>query len=148
MAAVREAAADPYIPLVTSVPVPYTHAEGLAFVARQHDRAARGVGYSFAVADGRAVGQIGLWPARDGGAVIGYWVVRSARGRGVAGRALAAVAGWGLDVLRLDLLTLRVEPWNEPSIRAATRVGFERSGSVSMEVGGVDREMWVYTLLP
>jgi [ribosomal protein S5]-alanine N-acetyltransferase len=130
------------------VPVPYTRAEGLAFVARQRARAAQGAGYSFAVADGRAVGQIGLWPAPDGSAAVGYWVVRSARGRGVAGRALAAVARWGLDELRLDRLTLRVEPWNEPSIRAATRVGFERSGSVTMEIGGMDREMWVCTLLP
>ncbi|MFB4288803.1 GNAT family N-acetyltransferase [Nonomuraea sp. ATR24] len=87
--AVAEAAADPYIPLITSVPAVYSDAEGAAFVRRQWARAADGVGYSFAIArDGRAVGQIGLWPGPHGRGSVGYWVAGSARGQGVACAAL------------------------------------------------------------
>lgn len=42
---VREAAADDYIPLATTIPAPYSEAE--AYIRRQWDRAATGTGYSF-----------------------------------------------------------------------------------------------------
>ena len=64
LSAVREAAQDPYIPLITTVPAPFTETEGRRFIERQWDRARRGSGYSFAITDstnGRAIGQIGLW---------------------------------------------------------------------------------------
>src|SRR5580693_3746834 len=45
---VEEAARDPYIPLITTVPAAYTPGEGRAFIERQWSRAADGTGYSFA----------------------------------------------------------------------------------------------------
>ena len=47
---VREAAADPYIPDITSIPAHYSDEEGRAFIERQHDRAADGHGYAFVIA--------------------------------------------------------------------------------------------------
>ncbi|MEU7825386.1 GNAT family protein [Catellatospora sp. NPDC049133] len=150
----EEAAADPYIPVISSVPVPYTEAEGLAFVRRQHDRARECVGYSLAIADraeGRAVGQIGLWLTEigEGRAATGYWIAPSARGRGAAGHALAAVAHWALADLAIPRVHLHVEPWNTASIRTAERAGFRREGLLRswMELGGERRDMLLYARL-
>ncbi|MEV0091026.1 GNAT family N-acetyltransferase [Streptomyces sp. NPDC050738] len=150
---VREAARDPYIPLVTTVPSPYSDEEGTAFVERQWERAATGSGYPFVVVgdDGRPVGSVGLW-LRDlgqGRASIGYWTVESARGRGAAGAALAAVAAWALDELRIPRVELHVEPWNAASLRTAERAGFRREGLLRswQEIDGERRDMIVHSLL-
>ena len=61
---IQQAAEDPLIPLITTVPTTTDPAAALAFIARQHSRATQGEGYSFAIADastGAAVGQICLW---------------------------------------------------------------------------------------
>ncbi|WP_049566829.1 GNAT family N-acetyltransferase [Nonomuraea sp. SBT364] len=150
LAAIAEAATDPYIPLITSVPSEYSDAEGVAFVRRQWARAADGAGYSFAIArDGRAVGQIGLWPGPHGRASVGYWVVGSARGQGVARAALRAVSPWALGQLRIARLEAHVEPWNVASWKAAERAGFAREGLLRQwqEVGGERRDMYLYARL-
>jgi ribosomal-protein-alanine N-acetyltransferase len=87
---VREASSDPYIPLITSVPSPFSEAEGAAFIERQWIRARLGQGFPFVIADAatdRGIGVIGLRHVGEGRASIGYWVVKSARGRGVATHA-------------------------------------------------------------
>ena len=66
LALVREAAGDPGIVSISSVPHPYSDDAGRDFIRRQHRRANAGDGYSFVIAgdavDGpRAVGSIGLW---------------------------------------------------------------------------------------
>jgi RimJ/RimL family protein N-acetyltransferase len=152
---VREAAQDPYIPLVTTVPAAFTEAEGRRFIERQWQRAERGAGYSFAIADAgtdRAVGQAGLW-LRDGcadRASLGYWVVASARGQRAAGHAITAVARWALGELRIPRLELYVEPWNQASIATAERAGFCREGLLRswQEIGGERRDMLMYSMLP
>ncbi|HUL25938.1 MAG TPA: GNAT family protein [Streptosporangiaceae bacterium] len=152
---VREAAQDPYIPLITTVPAVFTDTEGRRFIERQWDRARRGSGYSFAIADaatGHAVGQIGLWlhDIGAGRASVGYWVAAPARGRGAAGHALRTLSFWALGVLRIPRLELYVEPWNEASIRTAERAGFQREGLLRswQEVGGERTDMLMYSLLP
>jgi RimJ/RimL family protein N-acetyltransferase len=149
---VEEASADPYIPLITTVPSNYSPEEGAAFIRRQWTRSADQVGYSFAIADtghGRAVGQIGLWPGQSGRATVGYWVTTSVRGQGVASAALHAISAWGLERLRIPRLELHVEPWNEPSWKTAERVGFVREGLLRswQEIGGERRDMYVYSKL-
>lgn len=90
LSVVREASRDDYIPLITTVPVPYSQSAGEAFVRRQWERAAGGSGYPFVierVEDGRPLGTVGLW-ARDRGegrATLGYWLAGAARGRGGRG---------------------------------------------------------------
>ncbi|WP_315095287.1 GNAT family N-acetyltransferase [uncultured Cellulomonas sp.] len=149
--AVREAASDPHIPLITSVPALGDDAECLAFVARQADRLATGTGYPFAIADRTsdvAVGHVylGLRDLDLGRATVGYWVVRSQRGRGLAGDAVRTVAGWALTLPGVERLELYVEPWNVASSRTAAGAGFACEGLLRswQSVGGErrDMEMW------
>jgi len=64
LALVREASSDPHIPKITTVPPNYTDEEGRLFLQRQWDRAARGAGYSFVIAEAEGdggIGAIALW---------------------------------------------------------------------------------------
>lgn len=150
---VREASADPYIPLITTVPTPYTEAAGEAFVRRQWERASSGAGYPFVIEtpDARPVGTIGLWlkDLSQGRATLGYWLTPPARGHGAAASALTAVTTWALHTLRIPRLELHVEPWNTPSLRTAEHAGFHREGLLRgwQQVGGERRDMYVYGLL-
>jgi len=153
LALVREASEDAYIPLITTVPSPYSEAEGVAFVERQWGRATTRSGYPFVVVapGGRPVGNVGLWlkDLGQGRASLGYWIVESARGQGAAGAALAAVTAWALRDLRVPRLELCVEPWNTASLRTAERVGFRREGVLRgwQQVGDERRDMVMYSLL-
>lgn len=121
--AVIAAAADPYVPEITTVPASGDELEARAYVERQWDRARAGLGYSFAICEPEeAVGQIGLWP-RDDVASVGYWLVPAARGRGLAARALATLVDWASAKGHASL-ELYAEPWNEASLATARRCGF------------------------
>ena len=150
----REAAGDPYIPKVSSVPPDFVDDAGAAFVRRQWERAADGSGYPFVIVrreDDRPVGAIGLWlkDIDNGRAWIGYWVVEHARGHGIAATALRAVTAWGLSELQIPRLQLSVEPWNTASIRTAERAGYRREGLLRQwqEIGGERRDMFMYSIL-
>lgn len=151
---VEQAAADAHIPLITSVPAAFTEATGVAFIERQHARAAEGKGYPMVIAerDGDLpVGAIGLWleNPQAGRASIGYWVVPAARGRGAAQHALVAVTQWALRDLGLGRVELFVEPWNVPSVRTAERAGYAREGLLRswQEVAGLRRDMLVFSMI-
>ncbi|GLW73988.1 hypothetical protein Kpho02_62860 [Kitasatospora phosalacinea] len=147
----REAATDPYIPLTTTVPSPYSAAAAAAYLQRQWRRTEIGTGYPFVIVDpaGRAVGDVGLWvgelPLR-GWATVGYWVVPTARRRGAATAALRAVTDWALDELALPGIELSVEPGNVGSIRTAERGGYRCTGlrPAHQGVDGRPREVWRY----
>ncbi|WP_241844692.1 GNAT family N-acetyltransferase [Kitasatospora sp. CB01950] len=149
----REVSVDPYIPLITTVPAPYSDAEADAFVRRQWMRTEIGTGYPFVIEapDGRAVGNVGLWvgelPLR-GFATAGYWVAAGARGRGVALAGLNAVTAWALGELALPRVELFVEPWNAGSLRTAEKAGYRRETLVPayQEVAGEPRDMWRFAL--
>jgi RimJ/RimL family protein N-acetyltransferase len=152
--AVLDAATDPLIPLITTVPSTRDPAEAAAFIERQHDRARAGSGYSFAIADGAdtAVGQIGLW-LRDidrGRVSIGYWIAPAARRNGFAADALRTVSAWGEHLPGVDRLELFVEPGNQGSRRTAERAGYLREGLLRswMRIGGEPRDMVVYSRIP
>lgn len=151
--AVIDASSDPFIPKITSVPERADVTSALAFIARQHERAVSGAGYSFAVeVDSMCVGQIGLW-LRDvdqGRATIGYWIRPASRRRGFAAAALAVVTKWGFETVGVDRLQLYVEPWNVGSWRAAERVGYKREGLLQSweRVGEERRDMFMYGLAP
>jgi ribosomal-protein-alanine N-acetyltransferase len=151
---VREASSDDCIPLITTVPSTYSQAAGEAFVRRQWERASTGSGYPFVIVraeDGQALGMVGLWlkDLNEGRASLGYWVVGSARGQGVAAEALRAVAAWALGDLQIPRLQLYVEPWNVASQRTAERAGFQREGLLRswQQVGEERRDMIMYSML-
>ena len=136
LAMVRHAAADPEIPLISTVPATYTDDAGRAFIERQHARASEGDGFSFVIARGDApsagLGSIGLWlqEIESGRASIGYWILASARGHGLAACALRAVVDFAFDELAIPRLHLFVEPWNIASARTAEAAGFRREATL------------------
>ncbi|MEU8616281.1 GNAT family N-acetyltransferase [Streptomyces sp. NPDC048623] len=150
---VREASADPYIPLISTIPTPYTDPDAEAFVRRQWERASTGAGYPFVIETpaGRPAGTIGLWlkDLPQGRASLGYWLTPAARGHGAAASALATVTTWAFHTLRIPRLELHVEPWNTPSLRTAEHIGFRREGLLRgwQQVGEERRDMYVYGLL-
>lgn len=150
---VQEAFADDLIPLNT-VSATSSREAATRFVERQWQRAAARIGYPMVIVrrrDHTPVGSIGLWlkDIDEGRASIGYWVVRSARGHGIATHALAAVATWALEELSIPRLQLYVEPWNRASIRTAERAGFECEGLLRswQKVGDRRRDMFMYARL-
>ncbi|WP_063000472.1 GNAT family N-acetyltransferase [Nocardia jinanensis] len=150
---VREAAADDLIP-ITAVSATYSREAATRFVERQWQRATDRTGYPMVIVrrrDNTPLGSIGLWlkDIDEGRASLGYWVVRSARGHGVAARALEAMATWALEELHIPRLQLYVEPWNRASIRTAERAGFECEGLLRswQKVGDRRRDMFMYARL-
>ncbi|MBF6163780.1 N-acetyltransferase [Streptomyces gardneri] len=151
---VREAADDDLIPLITSVPSVYSAEEATRFIERQWERVSSGSGYPFVIeraVDGKPLGGIGVWvrDLREGRASIGYWLVRSARGQGIAAHALRTVTAWSFEQLCAPRLQLYVEPWNTASVRTAERAGFRREGLLRgwQQVGESRRDMYMYARL-
>lgn len=149
---VREASSDPLIPLITTLPADCDDREGWAFIERQRGRATNGEGWSWAIARNdtdRAVGQVGLWPDRDGRASIGYWVVASERGGGASAHAVHAACRFAFDVAAMARLVLRIEPGNLASIRTAERAGFAFEGVLRgyQVIGGERRDLALYARL-
>jgi RimJ/RimL family protein N-acetyltransferase len=151
---VRAVSADPFIPLITTVPSNDSLDEARAYIERQHGRSRTGAGYSFAIAlasSDEAVGQIGLWldNIRHGRASIGYWIAPTHRRRGIAGAALRAITEWGLTLPPVARLELYVEPWNEGSWKTAEAVGYQREGLLRgwQEIDGLRRDMFMYSRL-
>lgn len=148
--AVLEASFDRSITDVTTVPV--VPDSGLAgeWLARQHQRAATGRGYSFAVeANEECVGQIGLW-LRDrdqGRATVGYWIRPTRRGQGYALSALRTLTEWAWNLADLHRLQLHIDPTNVPSLRTAERAGYAREGLLRswQKIGDEHRDMLVYS---
>ncbi len=148
---VVEASQDPYIPRVTTVPAPYTKGAGMRWIERQSARRKGGTGLSFAIAlapTGEAVGGLVIIHRGKGLYGLGYWVLRSARRRGVASSAVALIVPWAVshpEVLELEAL---VEPWNEASRRVAERAGFtvESTARVETSVSGRRAEVVRYVL--
>ncbi|HEX4467719.1 MAG TPA: GNAT family N-acetyltransferase [Solirubrobacteraceae bacterium] len=139
--ALEEASTDASITRVTAVPAKYTVTAGSRFVRERLNDAREGRTVSLAVflaQESRAVGGVNLnsIDRARGSARAGYWVVASARGRGVARRALALLTEFAFVALGLDEVELRIEPQNAASIAVALAVGYERSGTVRARPAG------------
>ena len=155
VALVQSVAADPLIPLITTVPTSGTREDAHAYIARQDDRLQTRAGCSFAIADegtGESVGQIGLWlrDLDEGRASTGYWIAPQFRRRGYVRRALILLADWALTLPEIERLELYVEPWNDGSWRAAEDSGFTREGLLRswQRVGDERKDMYMYSRLP
>jgi RimJ/RimL family protein N-acetyltransferase len=119
---VQAASRDPRIREGTTVPAECTREQGLAFIARQHARLGSGQGISLAIteeATDHAVGLVVLMlRPQQRVAGIGYWVIPTARRRGMGSRAVALMTAWGLGAGGF----VRVEAWVEPGNTASTRL--------------------------
>jgi RimJ/RimL family protein N-acetyltransferase len=128
--AVVSACQDPEIPRWTRVPSPYGVDEAHMWFELAAGEQAAGDGLHLLITEHEvllgSVGIVGLdWPG--GVAEVGYWVSAEARGRGVAGRALEVVAGWGLQQ-GFQRLYADVIVGNDASERVLEKVGFQREG--------------------
>ena len=140
---VVEASRDPYIPKVTSVPAPYSKGVGERWLERQLGRQTSGVGLSLAIADAfddAAAGAVLVIHRGHGLYGIGYWLVRRARGSGLASRAVALIAPWALAQPGVSGLEALVEPWNEASCRVVERAGFTRDRLLTGEMSIAGRQ--------
>lgn len=150
---VEELAADPYVPLIGSLPALADTAAATAWIGRQHARLAEDVGFSFCIADeqDQPLGFAGLWTRglSNGRATAGYAVRPSARGRGVATHALKALTGFGWTLPDLHRIELYIEPDNLASRRTAKRAGYLHEGVLRQhqEIGGSRRDMCLYAIL-
>lgn len=154
VAMARELATDAYIPTIGTLPPHADGAQALAWIQRQLGGYEEGTGFSFAVADAgtdAAVGQCGLWLRElgEGRAAAGYSIAPSARGRGFAVDALAALTAFAWTVPGLFRIALYIEPWNEGSVRTAEHAGYIREGLLRshQEIGGVRRDMLLYAAI-
>ena len=143
LATVAEASRDPYIPKVTTVPTPYSKRAGERWLERQAARSGGGEALSLAIAEAstdEAVGALVLGHRGEGLYGLGYWLVRQARGRGLASRAVALASAWALARPGVAELEALVEPWNVASCRVAERAGFRREGLLRGEISIAGRQ--------
>lgn len=80
---------------------------------------------------------------------VGYWLLLEARGRGVARRAVRALAdhAFAHGIARIEAV---VRPENPPSIRVLEGVGFVREGRLRslLPHGDGRSDAFIYSLLP
>jgi RimJ/RimL family protein N-acetyltransferase len=148
--AVHRACQDADIQRWTRVPSPYRHADAVGFVTGSTAAWADGTGAPLAVCDagtGELLGSCGLVSIDPdlASAEVGYWVAPWARGRGVAVRALRAVARWALHTLGVRRLTWHAGLDNHASRLVALRAGFQVDGELRQPDGG---RAWIGSLLP
>jgi ribosomal-protein-alanine N-acetyltransferase len=139
----------------TSVPWTYSHTEALAWIGRQREKRARGVVLSLAIVEedaDEALGMVNLAGLTDDrrDAELGYWLVPTARGRGLASRAASVLTGWGFETLGLERVEMAILPGNLASHRVAERLGARPEGlrRASHEAGGRRWDMAIYSLTP
>lgn len=113
-----------------------TEAEARDWIAERAARWPAETGADWAVTEhGVPVGRIGLkhLDLADGAAEVAYWVLPAARGRGVATRAVAALARWCFADVGLHRLELLHSTANPASCRVAARTGFAYEGTKRRE---------------
>jgi RimJ/RimL family protein N-acetyltransferase len=94
-----------------------------------------------------AAGMVILWVNDAGAAEVGYWLLESARGRGVARTAVRMLCDWAFASCDLDELQLTTLPGNTASERVAIACGFRPAGDVTRDIKGNAKTMrlWLRT---
>ena len=81
---------------------------------------------------------------------VGYWLLPTARGRGLATRAVRLASSWALREMRVTNLRLTTEPENVRSRRVAERSGFRQIDLLHHQatIDGRLIDQVVYELVP
>ena len=101
---------------------------------RQTEDMTRDESFAFLIFDSTAdelLGGLTLGGVRRGvaqAATLGYWMGAPHAGKGRMTRAVAAVARFGFDTLRLHRIEAACIPENAPSLALLERTGFQREG--------------------
>jgi RimJ/RimL family protein N-acetyltransferase len=130
--ALTAACQDPEIPRWTRVPSPYRRDDAVGWIAACELELATGSAVHWIAVDDedRLLASVSVMDIDRGSGTgeIGYWVVREARGRGVATRAVRLVRDWAAAELGLRTLEIMVHEDNAGSRAVARRAGFEEAG--------------------
>lgn len=111
-----------------TIPWPYTEDDAQEWISSHEQRRQSGDGLDLAITERGdvALGAIGLdgfdWNARRG--LLGYWMGRPSRNRGLTTRAVILVSDWALATLDLDCIQLFTMRGNAASERVAAKAGF------------------------
>jgi ribosomal-protein-alanine N-acetyltransferase len=116
-------------------------------------RARQGTSLPFAIrVDGRLAGQVTVDNVVRGAmrsGHLGYWIDRSAAGRGMASLAVALVCDHAFGPVGLHRLQADIRPENGPSQRLVTRLGFTQEGLLRryLDIDGDWRDHLTFSLL-
>ncbi|OON72232.1 GNAT family N-acetyltransferase [Streptomyces tsukubensis] len=120
-----------------------TMEDAFDFLVTREEALERGAAATFCVTDavsGTALGQMSLNAVEPmfRAARVGYWVLPEARGKGVAGRALALASRWGFTEVGLHRLDLGHGIGHTVSCRVAERAGYAYEGTLRGAMFGED----------
>lgn len=144
-ALVLAASHDAEITRWTQVPADLTRLDAGLITAGWTMPSATTARFVVAVGERAPEGMVTVWINSESEAEVGYWLLASARGRGVARRAVQLVCAWSFEVCRLDRLQLTTLPGNVASERVAEACGFRRQGTSTRDIKGTSRtlDLWV-----
>jgi ribosomal-protein-alanine N-acetyltransferase len=152
--ALGEAGSDPTIQRFR-YSVPSTELDARWWLVRLDTDREAGARLEFAITvdpSGAAVGSISLADFVHHSAMIRYWLLPAARGRGVAASAaVRLLAGWSIDALQIARLWMQIEPDNHPSRQVAESCGFVLEGRLRSHwetKEGRRCDLLIYGLLP
>jgi RimJ/RimL family protein N-acetyltransferase len=149
---------EPSIPRWTFLPYGMTADQVEQWIESRESQRMSGSGFALAIeaqAGQQVLGCVGLAGLAGLEAELGpeayYWIGASARGQGVATRALWRVCRWAFDSAGVARVRLFTEPDNLPSRRVAERVGFVQEGRLrraAVDKLGQRGDLLLYGLLP
>ena len=137
---------DPRTQRWTVVPVPYTEAAAMEYLAECGRGWREGTEFGFAVeVDGRFAGSVGLRRQGAAGLALGYGLAPWARGRGVTARALQVLLPWAFETLDPEVVLWSAIAGNWASRRVAWSVGVRVEGTVRglEEQRGIRLDGWI-----
>ena len=123
---------------LSTMPHPYTEADGREWIARVQQDHATGRPRRFAIAlkeTGRLIGGVGL----DGSTgddseepALGYWLGEPYWGNGYAREAVAVVIDYGLRTLGVETIRAYTDPSNLASQKILLLCGLEKVGEIEL----------------
>jgi RimJ/RimL family protein N-acetyltransferase len=137
---------DPLTQRWTTVPVPFTEADALAFVDDGNRQWRDGTRCAFAIeVDGRFAGSLNVRPQGAGALAVGYGLAPWARGERVSVRALRVLLPWAFETLGPDVVLWTANAGNWASRRVAWSVGFRVEGTVRglLDQRGIRLDGWI-----
>lgn len=140
----------------TGVPANYTEAAALARTAQTEEARKAGHSLALAITDAAAGAVLGSCdirrPDREDPALgeVGYLLSQTARGRGMATRAMGLLIAWSFRELGMERVQALLHPDNPGSAGVLHRLGFQREGLLRRyrpgDAGREDRVL--YSVLP